>query len=105
MEDGKGRLAKLFKLANVQDGHAHRFRDTFAVEDLLAGVPLEQVSMLLGHQSVRVTERHYAPWVRARQQELEASVRLAWAQDPIVGAETKGTSEVHGKVDVHKLLQ
>ncbi|MGC1107348.1 MAG: tyrosine-type recombinase/integrase [Candidatus Acidiferrales bacterium] len=54
------RLAKLFELAEVQHGHPHRFRDTFAVELLLAGVPMEQVSVLLGHQSVRITERHYA---------------------------------------------
>jgi hypothetical protein len=43
-------LASLFKLAGVQRGHAHRFRDTLAVELLLAGVPLERVSMLLGSQ-------------------------------------------------------
>jgi len=43
-------------------GHAHRFRDTFAVELLLAGVPLERVSILLGHTSVKITEKHYAPW-------------------------------------------
>lgn len=43
------------------------FRDTFAVEMLLAGVPLEQVSILLGHKSVKITEKHYAPWVKARQ--------------------------------------
>jgi len=54
-------LQKLFALAGVARGHAHRFRDTFAVELLLSGVPLERVSALLGHQSVRVTERHYAP--------------------------------------------
>jgi integrase/recombinase XerD len=29
-------------------GHAHPFRDTFAVELLLAGVALERVSILLG---------------------------------------------------------
>jgi integrase/recombinase XerD len=45
------RLLKLFQLAKIADGHAHRLRDTFAVELLLAGVPLEQVSVLLGHQS------------------------------------------------------
>jgi hypothetical protein len=54
------------------------FRDTFAVEMLLAEVPLDQVSMLLGHSSVKVTERHYAPFVRARQLQLQASVRNAW---------------------------
>jgi len=53
------------------------FRDTFAVEMLLAGVPLEQLSILLGHKSVKITEKHYAPWVKARQEQLAAtSARL-----------------------------
>jgi integrase len=95
--DWQRSLAKLFKLAGVPAAYAHRFRDTFAVESLLAGIPIEQVSALLGHQSLRVTERHYAPWVRARQEQLEASVRRAWALDPVVSAETKGTRGVHGK--------
>jgi integrase len=56
-----------FELAEVPTGHAHRFRDAFAVGALLAGIPLERVSILLGHQSVRITERHYSPWVRERQ--------------------------------------
>jgi integrase len=66
------RLSKLFQLANVSDGHAHRFRDTFATELLLAGVPIERVSRLLGHQSVRITEKHYAPWTESRQRQIEA---------------------------------
>jgi len=53
-------------------------RDTFAVEMLLAGVPLEQVSLLLGHKSAKITEKHYAPWVKARQEQLAANVRKAW---------------------------
>ena len=62
-------------------GHAHRFRDTFAISLLLKGVELSHVSILLGHSSVKVTERHYSPWVRARQEQLEADVRLTWAPD------------------------
>ncbi|MGC1363842.1 MAG: tyrosine-type recombinase/integrase [Silvibacterium sp.] len=76
---------KLFKLAKIQkpDGapkrcHPHMFRDTFAVELLLAGVPLDQVSLLLGHSSVKITERHYAPFCKARQEQLATSVKLAW---------------------------
>jgi hypothetical protein len=53
-------------------------RDTFAVEMLLAGVPMDQVSILLGHSSVKITERHYAPFVKARQVQLQKSVRNAW---------------------------
>jgi len=31
----------------------------------------------LGHASVKVTERHYAPWVKERQEQLEADVSRA----------------------------
>lgn len=72
------RLARLFTLAKVEDGHPHRFRDTFAVELLLKGVPLDQVSILLGHSSVGITERHYSPWVKARQERLEELVQASW---------------------------
>jgi integrase len=88
LEAGGGKFA---------EGHAHRFRDTLAVELLLAGVPLERVSILLGHTSVRITEKHYAPWVRERQEQAEADVKRTWASDPIALLETKGTPEVHEK--------
>jgi integrase len=52
----------------------HRSRDTFAVGFLQAGVPMDRVSVLLGHSSIKVTEKHYSPWVRARQEQLEADV-------------------------------
>jgi integrase len=54
------------------------FRDTFAVELLLSGVPMEDVQILLGHTSIRTTERSYAPWVKARQDRLEGHIRNAW---------------------------
>jgi len=93
-------LRRLFALAGIKGGHPHRFRDTFAVELLLAGVPLERVSILLGHSSIRVTERHYSPWIRARQEQLEADLERSWATDPLVLAQTKGTPQVHGKKEV-----
>jgi integrase/recombinase XerD len=78
-------LRRLFKAVNLRTeddqpkrSHPHMFRDTFAVELLLAGVPLDQVSLLLAHSSVKITEKHYAPFVKARQLQLENSVRLAW---------------------------
>ena len=50
---------------------SHMLRDTFAVEMLLAGVPLEKVSKLLAHESVTITERYYAKWTASRRQQLE----------------------------------
>lgn len=72
-------LTKIFTAAGLPDAHPHQLRDTFAVEMLLAGVPIDQVSILLGHSSVKITEKHYAPWVAARQRQLEDSVKRAWA--------------------------
>jgi integrase len=76
---------RLFELADIRrlDGerkrcHPHMFRDTFAVEMLLAGVPIDQVSLLLGHASVKIAEKSYAPFVKARQIQLQESVRNAW---------------------------
>jgi integrase len=40
---------------------------------------MERVSVLLGHSSIKITERYYSPWVRARQEELAADVRRSWA--------------------------
>jgi len=71
-------LNKLFKLAGVRGGKPHRFRDTFVVELLLADVPLERVSILLGHSSIKVTEKYDSPWVNSRQDQLEADVRKTW---------------------------
>ncbi len=62
----------LFASAKVPEAHIHRFRHTFAVSLLQKGVSIELVSVLLAHSSIRVTERHYAPWVKARQEQLEA---------------------------------
>lgn len=72
---------KIFKTADppIAGGHPPRFRDTFAVSLLLKGVELSHVSILLGHTSIKVTERHYAPWVKARQEQLEAEVRRIWS--------------------------
>ncbi len=81
------RYPKLFLERNGQPkpAHLHMLRDTFAVEYLLAGMPLEEVSRLLGHSSVLITQKHYAPWVLQRQQRLAASQRAAWATMGIQG--------------------
>src|SRR5579871_994010 len=74
---------RLCNIAGVKNGHPHRFRDTLAVELLLEGVPMERVSILLGHSSVKITERHYAPWVQSRQAQLEADLAQVWRKDPL----------------------
>src|SRR5579862_285502 len=69
---------RLCEIAGARGGHPHRFRDTLAVELLMEGVPIERVSILLAHSSVKITER---------QAQLEADVARAWRNDPIAQAE------------------
>jgi integrase/recombinase XerD len=85
--DWQRSMARVFKLADIKHPdrtpkrcHPHMFRDTFAVECLLAGVDIKDVSELLGHGSVKITEMHYSPWVKARQDRLSKSVRKSWAE-------------------------
>jgi integrase len=58
----------------IADCRPHRLRDTFAVRALLRGVPLEDVSRLLAHSSVQITETYYAKWVDSRKRRLERLV-------------------------------
>jgi site-specific recombinase XerD len=71
------RLAAVFKKAKVRNGHSHRFRDSFAVGLLTAGTSLENVSRLLGHTSIKTTEQFYSPWIKTRQDALDAAVMSA----------------------------
>jgi site-specific recombinase XerD len=75
--DWQRSLRKLFDVAGIENGHAHRFRDSFAVELLLHGISLENVAIILGN-TARIVEKHYAPWVQARQDALEAAVKMTW---------------------------
>jgi integrase/recombinase XerD len=71
------KLKKVFVIAGIPDGHGHRLRDTFSVSLLEKGVGIEVVSMLLGHQDIKITQRHYSPWIRSRQLALEQAVQAA----------------------------
>lgn len=59
----------------------HCLRDTAACEWLTAGIPMEEVSKLLGHSSIKTTEKHYAAWAQARQDRLDSLVVAAWAKE------------------------
>ena len=43
---------------------------------------------------MRVTEKHYAPWVKARQDQLESDVRHTWGEEQVVVDQAK--RRVHG---------
>ena len=72
----RGRLQRVARKAGVPSFKPHRLRDTFAVELLLAGVAMQDFSALLGHSSIRITDRHYyAPSNRCPHERRTAIVR------------------------------
>ena len=76
-----GRLNKYLSMVDYEGRplqfHSHQLRDTFAVEHLLAGTSMQDLSRMLSHKSVRVTEKYYAPWVPERQVQLEEKMTEA----------------------------
>ena len=50
------RLRKLGKKCGIEKVHPHRFRRTGATFALRRGMPIEQVSKLLGHESIETTQ-------------------------------------------------
>lgn len=79
--DWQRSLKKLFKLAGVVGGHAHRFRHTFAKRLFMNGVPADRVAILMGHRSPAITLKHYGSWGKDRQALLEADIRRLWEVD------------------------
>jgi len=81
------RMQTIGARCEIVDCRPHRLRDTFAIRCLLAGIHLEDVSRLLNHSSVKVTEAYYAKWTRERKIRLGhrlASTLSAGNGDPLV---------------------
>jgi len=83
VKDWQGRLLQIFKDAGISGGHAHRFRDTFAVSMLERGESLQAVANALGN-SLLVTQRHYNPWSKTRQDRQDESVESTWKDHPVL---------------------
>lgn len=62
-----GVLRRIFDKCAIERGHAHRFRDTYAVRLLEHGASLYDVSKLMGI-TMRVAEEHYSPYVKELQE-------------------------------------
>ena len=45
----------------IRDARFHDLRRTFGLNVIKSGMPIFKVSKLLGHSSVKITEKHYAP--------------------------------------------
>jgi integrase len=72
-------LRTILELAGVKHGSAHAFRSTLAVDLLNKGKPVEIVAAVLGN-SPAIVMRHYAPYVKSRQDALEEAVGSVWEE-------------------------
>ena len=75
-------IRPIFEAAKIPcDGHmlSHRLRDTFAVDLLERGVPLEEVSKALGHESIKTTERSLCQVGKGRQDRLDSFITGTWS--------------------------
>jgi integrase len=77
IETWRRRMLKVAKIANVTSAEFHRFRDTFSVALLKRNVSVENVAILLGISPATVL-KHYAPWVKSRQDALTTAVSQTW---------------------------
>jgi integrase/recombinase XerD len=72
------RLKKIAAIAGIQGpGFAHRLRDSFSVDLLNHGTPIEMVAILLGNTTA-VVQKHYAPFVESRQRAIDEAVAAIW---------------------------
>ena len=56
---------------SIEDACFHDLRRTFGLNLIKQGMPIYQVSKLLGHTSVTTTEKHYAPLLATDVEDFE----------------------------------
>ena len=71
VRDATRTMAVVFQKSGVKGAHAHRFRHTLATEILSAGGSVQDAADVLGN-SPRIIEKHYAKWIKARQDRISA---------------------------------
>lgn len=65
------RIRKIGEAAGVENAHPHRFRRTCATRALNRGMPLEEVSQMLGHENIETT----TIYARSERENVKASHR------------------------------
>ena len=111
----QGRFLELFRDAGIVDdagkvdGHAHRFRHTFACDLLSQGVPIRQVAAFLGN-SVTIVEKHYGGWSEEQQRQADEALERtflpvrdgsATALERVAKSARLVTRKLHGRREVN----
>ena len=65
------KFKKEIRKLGIKNGRFHDLRRTFGLNLIKQGMSIYKVSKLLGHKSVRTTERHYAPLLTSEIEDFE----------------------------------
>ncbi len=65
-------ISRVLAVAGIE-AHPHRFRGTFSVSPLSKGTDLHTIQLLLGHTSIKTTEKHNARDVESFQRVFDAA--------------------------------
>jgi integrase/recombinase XerD len=85
-------LRDAYNRAGIKLRGAHRLRDTFAVEYLNAWARIQDLSVLLGHSTISTTEKHYMPWDKHRQKQLNDAMDANLAMQRTNGGLVAGSA-------------
>jgi hypothetical protein len=90
----------VFKAAKLTGNpHPHQFRHAFATKLLSHGTSVENVAALLGN-SPKIVWKHYAAWVKERQEARDQAVLTANGSGHLHGNQeeaSKGERRTHGR--------
>ena len=68
------KIKAIMKEAGI-DATAHDLRDSFVSHLIFLGYPIEDVSKMAGHSSIRVTEAHYYGQIEERRRQMITDLR------------------------------
>jgi site-specific recombinase XerD len=92
-------FAPVFKAAKLSGNpHPHQFRHTFAIKLLTSGTSVENVAALLGN-TPRIVWKHYAAWVKERQEALDHAVLKANGLQRLTPAKPQERKQKRGDLD------
>jgi site-specific recombinase XerD len=83
------RFARLCKFAGLTEitttsgrrkaPHPHMLRDTYAIDNIIRGVQLDNLAKMMGHTNTDMLQEHYSFWIKQREVYCEQQQRIALA--------------------------
>jgi integrase len=83
------KFKKELRRLGIRNARFHDLRRTFGLNLIKQGMSIYKVSKLLGHNSVRTTEQHYAPLLT-----VESFYPLEFMEEPVIKIRLKKNNRI-----------